>query len=94
VKRWIVVAVLLFVPACSNAPSKEQCEKLLNHSIDLELRDSATALPDRAAQVKSLTDMARDEFMRQCLDEMPQPRVACALKAATKDELLSCDETP
>lgn len=93
--RWIVaIAVAWLGFGCSNAPSKSDCEKLLDKTVTLELTAAGASTEDPAfAQQKAkLIETAGEEFVEQCVDDLPRSRVACALKAQSKPDLLACDE--
>ena len=85
-KRWIVASLLLVV-GCKNAPSEDQCKQLLDHLVDLEFKKAgATATSDsikaEIAKQKAAVSTAKSaEFISTCVDKTVKARVECALKA-------------
>lgn len=97
--RWISIAfaaVAATTVACGDAPSKADCEKLLDHVIDLETQAAGATTPEMKAdldkQKKAVADSMRTEFMETCLDKLPRSQVSCGLKAKTLDDLAGCDQ--
>ncbi len=84
--RWMTLIFLAaFAAGCSNAPSQADCEKLLEKTLELD-----------AAEVGNPLDMEaedRAKFIQECVDKLPRGRVACALKAESKQQMIACDET-
>lgn len=89
----IAFAVLSFgLGACGGGPSTGDCEKLLDHIVDLEIaRAGAEGNTDLAKQRKEFRDGVKDEFMPQCTDQTPKSFVDCALKKKSLDDLGKCD---
>lgn len=84
---------------CSNAPSKSDCKKLLDHVVDLELKagggdavkkDVATELED---QKKRVMEYVEKDFMDTCIDDLPKSQLECGLKAKSMTQLFECDKT-
>ena len=99
-KRWILGAVLL--AGCKNAPSEEQCKRLLDHLVDLEFKKAgAAASSDQmkaeiAKQKTAVTEAKSKEFMETCTKKMSKGRVECALKANELEGdngVAKCDES-
>ena len=92
--RFALLVGLLAVAACADKPSEKQCRDLLDHVIKLEY-EAAGDEPDKDRLQKAkaqLSTYVEDDFMQQCLDELPKKRVVCGLAARSKDELLACDD--
>jgi len=83
---------------CSNAPSEQQCQQLLEHLIDLEIAASGgknvteEMKADLAKQKKQIADYAATKYTESCVKRTPTSVVECALKARTLDEVAKCDE--
>ena len=83
--RWMTLLFLVaFAGGCSNAPSKADCEKLLVKTLEFDVA---------AAGPFEMTDKDRAKFVKECVEDLPRGRVACALKAESQEQMLACDET-
>jgi len=81
---------------CNNAPGVADCEKLLDHVLDLETQAAGAATTDKtelAKQKKAVTNTIGKEFMDACLEKLPMRQVKCGLSAKTMDELAVCDKS-
>lgn len=81
---------------CGKGASKEQCTKLLDHLVDLELKKAgATADPalkeTLAKQKVAVTETKSAEFLTECMDKTAKERVECALNAQDVDAVGKCD---
>ncbi len=89
----------MFCASCSDAPSDADCQKLLNHFIDIEMNESgsgglSTELAKESAEAKKrVAKHIREDFMASCAKNLPASRVACGLKARTAAQLAACDES-
>jgi hypothetical protein len=99
----LVVGASLSAAACSDAPSKDQCARLLEHLIDIEIAagggGGTEMTPEMKAdldkQKKAIADFAQGEgknFMQTCTSKTPKAVVECGLAAKTKDDVAKCDE--
>lgn len=94
-KRALVGLALL--SACGNAPSADDCARLLAHVVELELAAagaSATTPEAKAeleAQRKKVTDQIGKDFLATCEKDLPRSQVECGLKAASLEDLGKCD---
>ena len=70
----------------------EQCDRLLDHMIDLEFRRYGGP-PDPASK-QAVIDSKRDEFQAACAEQTPAHTVECALAAVDLDGIAKCDEAP
>lgn len=93
-----LIAVSLLA-ACGDTPSKSDCQKLLDHVVDLELKagggdavhkDVAAELDD---QKKRVMDYVGKDFLDTCIDDLPKSQLECGLKAKTMAQLFECDKT-
>jgi hypothetical protein len=92
VPLWLCAAL---VAACGDAPTRAQCERLLDHVLELEVQAAGANTPETRAdldkQKQAVADSIRKEFMDTCLDKLPRSEVNCGLGAKTMDELAKCD---
>jgi hypothetical protein len=86
--------------ACGNAPSKPDCEKLLDHLIDLEIKQgggdadmSDDMKADLEKQKKLVVDFASGQkFVETCTQKTPKKVVECGLSAKDSCDLQACDQ--
>ncbi len=96
-KRWLLAAVVVLV-GCKNAPSEDQCKKLLDHLVDLEFKKAgaATGSDEVKAQIakqKEAVSTAKSaEFIDVCVNKTAKDRIECALAAQDLDAVAKCDE--
>ena len=99
-RAWVLLA-LLFVAACKNGPSDDQCKQLLDHLVDLEFKKAGAAATsdamkqEIAKQKTQVTEAKRTEFLETCTKKMAKSRVECALNATELDGdngVAKCDE--
>ncbi len=84
--RWMTLLFLAaFAAGCSNAPSRADCEKLLDKTLQLDAAEAGEPFDMKAED--------REKFIKECIDKLPRGRVACALKAESKQQMIACDET-
>ena len=90
---------LLGAAACSDSPSAEQCEQLLAHIVEIEVRSAADDAPRGAradeleAQKAQIKEYLGREFVETCREAYSRERVECALASSSYEELAACDET-
>jgi hypothetical protein len=84
---------------CSNTPTASQCEALLAHVVDLEVKEGgghkdlpANMKADLDRQRKELEAHVRDAFLQRCRDSLPAAFVACGLQARTKADYAECEK--
>lgn len=85
---------------CSDAPSKSDCEKLLEHLIEIEIKAgggdgelSAEMKDDLEKQKKQVVEFATGQkFIETCTEKTPKKVVQCALAAPTPAEVAKCDD--
>ena len=86
--------------ACSDAPSKSDCEKLLDHLIDLEMKSGGSG--EVTADMKKDLDKQRtairefaagQKFLETCTEKTPKKVVECGLAAKTSDDVAKCDDS-
>lgn len=93
-----LVAGLAFGGACSNAPSKDDCEKLRDKLIDLEFAAMGAKAADSkgrealAKQKKETSEGVAERFAMACTKKTPKALIDCALQATTLEGVKECDE--
>jgi hypothetical protein len=93
----VSVLLALVLAACGSAPSEQDCARLLDHVIELEMAAggaAATTPEARAeleAQKKKVGVVVGKDFMRTCTDELPRSQVSCGLAATSLEDLARCD---
>jgi hypothetical protein len=93
-------AALALAGGCGDTPSKSDCEKLLEHLIELEMRagggdgdltDEMKAALDK--QKKQVVEFAAGQkFVETCTRKTPKAVVECGLTARSTADLAACDE--
>lgn len=81
---------LLLLAACGKSPSKGDCEKLLEHLVELEAAAAGGgAMPaDQKGELDQQKKKVRDSIgLDFCSKEMSVDQVECGLKARSLDEL-------
>ncbi len=98
----IVLGVCLsFAVACTNTPTSEQCDALLDHVIDLQSREGG-ADKDLAPEIKravegqkqKLAAHLRDNFLSGCQEDLTKEFVDCGLRARSTEQYAQCEEGP
>jgi hypothetical protein len=95
--KALVLCSLLALGACANTASSGDCEKLLDHIVDLEVAaagaegDTPEQSKDLDKQKKELKDAIKGDFMKQCTEQTPSSVVSCALKKKSLADLGECD---
>jgi hypothetical protein len=94
----IVLAVSLAAGGCSDKPTKQDCETLLDQVVELEIgaagtgKLSAEMKADLDKQRKQIEEYLGGRFVERCLNDTPVAVVKCGLKARTKADYAACDE--
>lgn len=95
----VSIAAIGVAAGCTEKPSTADCQKLMNHVVDMELEaGGASALggdlaADVAEQKKKLIDYVRTDFIDTCEKNLPASQVKCGLKAKSMAQLADCDKT-
>ena len=103
VLRWcanaaLIAAIAAALAGCGDEPSKDDCEKLLDHMIDVEITAAGTdsitpeMKADIAKQKHELRAYLGQEFVKKCVNELPRSHVDCALNARTKADVAACEK--
>lgn len=99
------IASLLTASACKKTPSKNQCDQLLAHLIEIEVvSGGAGKVPDSLGaagkdmkgEVEQQKQAIRDyaigqKFIESCTQGTPKAVVECGLAAKDAKELAACD---
>jgi hypothetical protein len=92
----LALALGMATASCSDTPSPERCEKLLDHVVELQLqeagqgKDLPAAMKDAVkGQKGEVAAYVRDSFMAQCA-KLPNSFVDCAVAAKTTAEYADC----
>lgn len=97
--RLLLASFLAVAPAAAcqsghDRGDREECDRLVDHLVALQLSDSASHVPDRQREVEKhrtiLRRAIRDRVVADCL-EHPAAHTDCALRARTSAELEECD---
>ena len=94
-------SVLLLGVGCADNPTEDDCKKLMQHIVTLEVESAggkAEALTpemkaDLDAQKKKVSDYVGKDFMGGCMKDLPRSQVTCGLKARKIEDLDNCDES-
>jgi hypothetical protein len=95
----LAIAVSLGLAGCSDSPSSDQCEELLSHIVEIEVKSAADDAPrgartDELEQQKAeIKDYLGAEFVETCRETYSRERVECALASGSYEELVACDES-
>jgi hypothetical protein len=97
-RAFLVTALLAIASGCGNAPSKGECEKLLEHLVELEAAaGGAAAAADPKApkgeleqQKKKVRESVGLDF---CLKDLSKDQLECGLKARSLEELKTCEKS-
>ena len=87
----VAALALLGSSACSQAPADGDCEKLLEHIVEIEVNNGLADEADRTQHKIDLTAAARENFLERCTNELKAVQVTCTLKAKTSEEIEACD---
>jgi len=92
------VALGLLSGACGDAPSHQECEKLLDHVLEIYTQIPAgeqltpQVKKDLEEQKKAVAKAVGKTFLDTCEKTLPRARVLCGLKARTEADLAKCEE--
>ena len=95
--RLFLVVIALVFTACQSGNEdrdREECARLVDHLVAIQLDDDAPRDSSRAAEREKHRDILghaiRDRVVADCLKQ-PAARTACALRASTAAELKECN---
>jgi hypothetical protein len=83
---------------CGNAPSAEQCTKVHEHIVELEIQaagGSKAATEEMKADLQkqkaTLLETTKQKFMDECMKKTPKDVVECTLRSNTLEDAGKCD---
>ena len=93
-RKLVTITLALFtlsLAACGGKGlSKDQCDKLVDKMIALQVGSGAT--PEAIEAGKKMAADEIKEFNDKCSKEVTQSQFDCAMKATTVDEFGKCDD--
>jgi len=96
-RAFLVTALLALAAGCGNAPSKGDCEKLVEHLVELEAAAGGAAAADPKGakgeldqQKKKVRESVGLDF---CLKDLSKDQLECGLKARSLEELGTCEKS-
>jgi len=93
-RNFVTITLALFtlsLAACGGKGlPKDQCDKLVDKMITLQLGAGAT--PDAIEAGKKMAADEIKDFSEKCSKEVTQSQFDCAMKATTVDEFGKCDD--
>lgn len=90
--RALCLFAALLVSACASAPSDDQCEKLRDHLVELQIKETGGTALTAAQQAQLETFTTRARYQATCTERLTRELVECALAATSLDEARGCDE--
>lgn len=87
-----LACLLLALAACTEGPSTNQCTKLRDHLVELQVKEAGGGALTEAQQADVVRHATKVRFMQTCSDKTTKALVECALAATTTDEARACDE--
>jgi len=87
-----VLGLLTLGAGCSNPPSSDQCQRLRDHLLELQLKEAGHAplTPEQEAEFAAYAK--RVKYNTVCTERATRALVECALAATSTDEARACDE--
>ncbi len=97
--RALLICVVLGAVGCGDQPSKDQCAKLFEKVVDLEIKsgggDSKDMTPEMKQDLerrrKEVIDQQSEKFISTCTSRTPKKVVECQLGAQDLDEYAKCE---
>lgn len=101
--RGLLAMALLLAAGCNKGAGEDQCKKLMEHMLDLEIAKSggkgsgAEAPPPEvveknAKQKAAAVELKAAEFVQLCNERVDKKRVECALAAKDWEAIEACDK--
>jgi len=94
-RTWIIASLLtLSLTACGKKLDKDQCQKLVDHAVDLAIKQQGgDSIPaDVLKQAKAAAASQLGPMLEQCQKELTQGQYDCAMKATSMADIEKCDE--
>jgi|GEM_PF-6126410 len=89
----VAMTALASLTGCADKPTTSECEALLANAVRIELSGRGIADDKLEARATKVSEIARDEYMKQCMETMAAARVRCGVEAKDRAALDACDES-
>jgi hypothetical protein len=88
----IIIAAVVFALGCGRRATHEDCELIVNRSVELELRDGRESDPRAIAEREAEVRAALDGEIKSCETDrrVTDKTMACVRSASTTQELDKC----
>jgi small lipoprotein (TIGR04454 family) len=83
----LVAFAAVFAVACGPRASKEECERMVDRMIDVELQGQSAAV---ASMTKSMMQGQRGDLVGQCAGKASKAEVTCVINAKSKADIDKC----
>ena len=95
----VVTMATAFMAGCAETPSVEDCGKLLDKVVDLQIKEvgAGKELPqilaaDLDSQRKKLKSLVKERFLKGCYEDLPMAFVKCGLTAKSTSDYADCEK--
>jgi hypothetical protein len=84
--------VALFLAACGHPATKEDCERIIDKTAELKLREDHVSDPEVIAkQIEGYKEARGDEQMKKCMGKtITEQALRCVDRAETSDAVDAC----
>ena len=92
-RAWAVGAALLFASGCGKRPDSSECQRLLDHYVELLLRDDrphSSAGEVMRLQQEARKKAERDPAFAECPERVSRKSYDCAMAASDANGLEQC----
>jgi len=90
--RVLFVSAVLWLAACADGPTVDECQQLRDHLIELQVKESGGKPVTESERAQMDAFAKRVKYTETCTDRTAQKLVRCALAATTTEEARACDE--
>ena len=90
-RKLVLLVALVTLGACTDKPTSAECESLLANAVNVELRGRGIAEDKLEKRSAKVAELARDEYLDQCMKTMTGARVRCGIAAQNRAALEECD---
>jgi len=84
---FAVLAAAALVVACGPKATKEDCEKMVDKMIDIQLEGQSASLKE---MTKKMMAGERDKLLNQCVGKASKKEVDCVLAAKSQADVDKC----
>lgn len=92
-RALLIALCAVLSSACSDKPSEADCDRLVEHMIDLELQAAEVSADESDETRAKIEADVGERSRRACLDNLPMSQVECGLAAETVADIARCDES-